>query len=259
MIHGRARQVAFASSRKIGGSTLALCPTPRGPRTRVAKEPSAQLRAAGQRRQQTLEDGGMQTIAAVAVTAACTALAVLFIRRRPQRIPPAWVTDILSDRKLSIDEWQNGAVWRQVNGWVGTDYAHGEEAAVHIAGYALSTTPAGFSKLTGAVHFGPGAESHKGLCHGGSMCTVMDDVIGWVGFCVSGQCKPWSGFTVQVNTALQAPITVGSWLKVDAEIYEVERRKVKIRAALTAPATAGTVEVVHCTGEGLFVLKKEAI
>ena len=150
-------------------------------------------------------------------------------------------------------------MWRQVNGWVGTDYAHGEEAAVHIAGYALSTTPAGFSKLTGAVHFGPGAESHKGLCHGGAMCTVMDDIIGWVGFCVSGQCKPWSGFTVQVNTTLQAPITVGSWLKVDAEIYEVERRKVKIRAALTAPATAGTVEVVHCTGEGLFVLKKEAI
>jgi acyl-coenzyme A thioesterase PaaI-like protein len=205
----------------------------------------------------------MQTIAAVAVTAACTALAFfcLIRRRRPQRIPPAWVTDLLSDadRKLSLDEWENGAVWRQDNGWVGTDYAHGEEAAVHIAGYALSTTPAGFSKLTGAVHFGPGAESHKGLCHGGSMCTVMDDVIGWVGFCVSGQCKPWSGFTVQVNTTLQAPITVGSWLKVDAEIYEVERRKVKIRAALTAPATAGTVEVVHCTGEGLFVLKKEAV
>lgn len=203
-----------------------------------------------------------ETIAAVAVTAACTALAFfLSRRRRPRRIPPAWVTDLLSDadRKLSLDEWENGAVWRQDNGWVGTDYAHGEEAAVHIAGYALSTTPAGFSKLTGAVHFGPGAESHKGLCHGGAMCTVMDDVIGWVGFCVSGQCKPWSGFTVQVNTALQAPITVGSWLKVDAEIYEVERRKVKIRAALTAPATAGTVEVVHCTGEGLFVLKKEAV
>ena len=86
----------------------------------------------------------------------------------------------------------------------------------------------------------------------------MDDVIGWVGFCVTGKCKPWSGFTVQVNTSLQAPITVGSWLKVEGEIYEVERRKVKIRASLTAPSTAGALEVVHCTAEGLFVVKKDA-
>jgi hypothetical protein len=27
----------------------------------------------------------------------------------------------------------------------------------------------------------------------------MDDAIGWMGFCVSGSCRPWSGYTVQVG------------------------------------------------------------
>lgn len=39
---------------------------------------------------------------------------------------------------------------------------------------------------------------YTGLCHGGSFCALMDDAIGWMGFCVSGAVKPWSGYTVQV-------------------------------------------------------------
>ena len=145
-----------------------------------------------------------------------------------------------------------------LSGWMGTDYAHNSEGrAVFISGYALGKTAKGHAKLIGAVHFGQDAESHKGLCHGGTMCTVMDDVIGWAGFCVSGRCIPWSGFTVQVNTALQAPVAVGSWLRVEGSIYEVERRKVRVRASLKTPSEAAQPEVVHCTAEGLFVVKKE--
>ena len=40
------------------------------------------------------------------------------------------------------------------------------------------------------------------------MTALMDDVIGWCGFCAEGTCKPWCGFTVQVDTSLKAPIKV---------------------------------------------------
>ena len=127
---------------------------------------------------------------------------------------------------------------------------------MRIIGYALTGSGVG-TRLQGAALFTPNAESHKGLCHGGTMCAVMDDVIGWVGFCVSGACLPWSGFTVKVNTNLQAPVKVGSWLRVEGEITAVERRKVHVRASLVAPAVDGQPEeVVHCVAEGLFVVKK---
>ena len=50
---------------------------------------------------------------------------------------------------------------------------------------------------------------------------------------------------------------VGSWLRVEGEVSRREgARKVWVTARLVAPAAAGGDEVVHCTAEGLFVLKK---
>jgi len=199
------------------------------------------------------------------LTASVGMAAMLFValeaarRRRRRSAVPSWFTELQKSGQyelLRIDEWERGWIWRLANGWLGTDYVHGVDAAVHVAGYLLGKTPEGHAKLIGAVHFGPGAESHKTLCHGGTMCAAMDDAMGWVGFCVSGRCQPWSGFTVQVNTSLQAPIAVGSWLRLEGEIYGVERRKVRVRATLTAPAVDGADAVTHCTGDGLFVVKK---
>ena len=206
------------------------------------------------------------TAAGVATAGIATAVIwyVQYMRkrhRRASRMPPPWFQDLIGGGEfdaLCIPEWDNSTAWRRSNGWVGTDYAHSADGAVYIAGYGLGKTTEGQPKLVGAVHFGTGAESHRGLCHGGTMCTIMDDVIGWTGFCVGGTCKPWSGFTVQINTKLQAPIEVGSWLRVEGEIIGVERRKVSVRASLTSPATTtGGEPVVHCTAEGLFVMKKE--
>ena len=199
---------------------------------------------------------------AIAIAGASAIAYYLLQKRRKRGGIPSWYASATAGMSpLRIDEWENGWVWRLSNGWVGTDYAHGPDAAVHIAGYGLSTGEGGGigTRLVGAVHFGKGAESHKGLCHGGTMCTIMDDVIGWTGFCVSGVCKPWCGFTVQVDTNLQCPVTVGSWLRVEGVITAVERRKVRVRASLVAPATSPEgKEVVHCTAEGLFIVKKEA-
>ena len=110
------------------------------------------------------------------------------------------------------------------------------------------------------------------------MTAIMDDVIGWTGFCVTGACIPWCGFTVQVrvplprathllcmvllaslltyasfasslppqvNTSLKAPVVVNSWLRVEGEITAVERRKVHVSARLV-----GMQQIDHEAGEG---------
>jgi len=130
--------------------------------------------------------------------------------RTARSTPPTWWSDATTDQtvtSLKIDEWERGPDWRKANGWLGTDYIHGLDAAVHVPGYLLEATRGGVL-LVGAAHFGAGAESHQGLCHGGAMTALMDDAIGWCGFCVSGTCEPWSGFTVQIDTSLKAPVQV---------------------------------------------------
>ena len=115
------------------------------------------------------------------------------------------------------------------------------------------------TKLRGIVHYTKAAESHKGYCHGGSMTSVMDDVIGWTGFCASGQCLPWSGFTVQVNTKLQKPIEVGSVLMVQCWIEAVERRKVFVKAELIDPALTNEENgerCIHAQADGVIILNR---
>ena len=107
--------------------------------------------------------------------------------------------------------------------------------------------------LTGICHFTPRAESHPGYCHGGSMCSVLDDVIGWVAFLTTGKCNPWSGFTVQINTNLCKPIAVHSILQVQAKIVNVERRKVSVQASISDPAGE---DIVHATGDGLVIINR---
>jgi acyl-coenzyme A thioesterase PaaI-like protein len=148
--------------------------------------------------------------------------------------------------------------YRTIHGWKGHDLLHGVNAAVRIWDYYFSSHPGGGvgTTLTGIVEFTPRAESHAGYCHGGSMCSVMDDVMGWCGFLVTGQCRPWSGYTVQVNTSLQTPIPVGAFLVVVGTITHVERRKVSIEAKLMDTSRGDDEMVVHATGQGLVIVNK---
>jgi predicted thioesterase len=80
----------------------------------------------------------------------------------------------------------------------------------------------------------------------------MDDIIGWCAMFVTGACHPWSGYTVQVNTALRRPIPVGTFLLAKATIVSVERRKVSIKAVILDP----DMDSLHAEGEGLVVMNK---
>jgi acyl-coenzyme A thioesterase PaaI-like protein len=131
--------------------------------------------------------------------------------------------------------------------WKGRDMVHDRDAPVRITDYYVrypsrSAGAAGGTGtvLTGLVHFTDRAESHAGLCHGGAVCAVLDDVVGWTAFCATGTVVPWSGFTVQVNVKLQRPVPVGSaaLLRVQGRIARVERRKVFVRARLLLARSA---------------------
>ena len=146
---------------------------------------------------------------------------------------------------------------------------HGKNAAVRVLDYfveygngdGLQGYASGGigTKLTGVVYYSPRAESHKGYCHGGSMCSLMDDIIGWCGFVTTGKCVPWSGYTVQINTALRQPIKVGSFLVASATITKIERRKVWIQASLFDPEAEGDSNVIHAEGDGLVILNAGAL
>lgn len=139
----------------------------------------------------------------------------------------------------------------------------GDEGETSTGSITVDTTTGAI--LTGIVHFTSRAESHKGYCHGGSMCSIMDDIIGWTGFCASGRCLPWSGYTVQVNTKLMKPVPVGRVLLVECRIVRVEGRKVFVGAKLVDPTGDVSVmeegdrvsgAVVYAEADGLVILNR---
>jgi acyl-coenzyme A thioesterase PaaI-like protein len=201
---------------------------------------------------------------------------------------PDWVEQQRHEwgEKVHVSEWEaddddmdandGGGSYRAKNGWLGRDLIHDQHAPVRITEYhvhygdgagvdGLSTGGIG-TKLTGVVQFTRRAESHRGYCHGGSMCSVMDDAVGWCGFMVTGKVMPWSGFTVQINTSLKKPIPVNATLLVTALVTKIERRKVSIHVELIDPQHKSNDEsneddrdvgtVVHATAEGLVVINR---
>lgn len=179
--------------------------------------------------------------------------------------------------RLNILEWEGSNstgdqddvdTYRQQNGWKGSDLVHSISSPVRILEYRVqypSTYPDSSDSharggqgttLCGIVHFTQKAESHQGFCHGGSMTSIMDDAIGWIGFCAAGECKPWSGFTVQINTSLVKPVLVGQVLMLKIKIEKVERRKVFSSAELVDPGIDGEEDVVYARGDGLVIVNR---
>lgn len=183
---------------------------------------------------------------------------------------PAWFDELKSVsgvKLVKVPEWEENS-WRNgEGGFHGHDFCHSVLSAVRVLDYVVlpPESTQGFPKLVGAVYFSPRAESHRGLCHGGSMCAIMDDVMGWCGFCSSVKRKerggdfaivPWNGYTVQVNTALRKSVRIGSILRLEASVTRKEgARKHWIAARLFDPETLE----VFCEGEGLFLLNKEEV
>lgn len=112
---------------------------------------------------------------------------------------PAWLQPLFADasqRRLLFREWED-LDWRVAAGWRGRDLIHDPTGrAVRVMAYFWNAEE---QALTGIVHFGPDAESHRGLCHGGAMTSLMDDLCGHIAFLPNkpGAAAPWCGCTAQ--------------------------------------------------------------
>jgi hypothetical protein len=76
--------------------------------------------------------------------------------------------------KICLREWED-IEWRRANGWIGNDFCHNisssgssssSSAAIRILNYYVDAATQ--TQMVGVVFFGPDAESHRGLCHGGT-------------------------------------------------------------------------------------------
>lgn len=199
-------------------------------------------------------------------------------------VVPEWDDFFPDDTANGEEEAYCGEEFRKTNGWKGTDLIHHKSSAIRVLEYRLHhhipPTPTetetemndtnldsvpnqiytvGSTTLTGIVHFTKNAESHKNHCHGGSMTSVFDDIIGWTGFCCTGKIIEWSGFTVQVNTKLKYPIKVDSVLKITCTVTRIEKnRKVFMTAKLFDP-DVDEGERIHGECEGLVILNRGVI
>ena len=137
-----------------------------------------------------------------------------------------------NQQRVLFREWEDIA-WRERSGWKGRDLIHDPNGRAVVVRAYFWNGPT--QTLTGIVSFGPDAESHRGLCHGGAMTSLMDDLCGHIAFFAGA--GPWCGATVQVDCKLCKPVTVGAVLKLVGTIERRDekngRQKVHIRATLT--------------------------
>ena len=171
---------------------------------------------------------------------------------------PLWFQTIKQSKTgivdIYVEEWENEDKRSQL-GFSGTDYLHSKHSAVRVLTYFLSTQNSRVT-LHGLVQTTQAAESHRGFCHGGVMCAIMDDAIGWMGFSESGTVLPWSGFTAQINTSLRKPLPVCQFAYVEASVERQEgSRKLWINARLSSPALdrPDCEEILYCEATGLFL------
>lgn len=184
---------------------------------------------------------------------------------------PDWYETIKqSQNALVVVEYRDED--RQINGdgLCTTNFMHSSSRApCRVLEYCLlppesdtTTTESNhaYPRLIGCAYFTEAAEGHKGLVHGGALCALMDDAIGWMGFCSDTKAgpRPWSGFTVQVDTTLKKSVKVGSCLQLEAWVERREGpRKVWVGCRLVDPSSP--TETIHCTAKGLFLLSPEYI
>ena len=163
-----------------------------------------------------------------------------------------WLAPLLYEERYSrlqkVDdlyrEWTDPA-WRRRRGFLGEDFIHSRSSqGPRILRYFFD--PATLT-LIGVVKFGPNSESHAGLCHGGSMCAVLDDVCGHTAF-ISNRTGNWSGATIKVACSLKKPVRIGQVLKVWGRVRERSGRKSFIEGGLVAEDNA-----VHATLDGITV------
>lgn len=149
--------------------------------------------------------------------------------------------------EVTLREWED-TTWRRSKGWKGHDLCHNPAGrGVVVLKYFFHS---GTRELVGFAHFGEDCESHRGLCHGGAMCALLDDFCGHCAFIDSD--APWNGATVQVNCKLRKPVPVGKILKIVGKVNRRQGKKVFVEATLRGSAE-GEDDEVYAVLDGLSI------
>ncbi|KAL3924110.1 MAG: hypothetical protein SGPRY_004012 [Prymnesium sp.] len=167
---------------------------------------------------------------------------------------PSWLRGLFFDpsiQRVLLREWED-LEWRRRSGWHGSDLIHDPYgSAVRVLAYFWSAST---MTLVGIVHFGAAAESHRGLCHGGAMTSLMDDFCGHICFIAGG--APWCGATVQVNCKLMKPVCIGDTHKIIGRIDKQETKdkngKLSTKVFITAELV-GEHDHTFASLEGLSI------
>ncbi len=169
-----------------------------------------------------------------------------------QTIP--WCNDILSDPEFTVR-----ARPREYN------ETTTEEALFNQTLNTSSTTQAFLSLLRRTtqdstvdevrtlLHLGSGLNSHPGLCHGGIIATVMDEIMG-VLLAVNRNWVQSATATAYLNTRYLKPVRTPQAVLVTARFTRVEGRKYFLHAELV-----NGEEEVLAEAEALFVKLKTVL
>ena len=80
---------------------------------------------------------------------------------------------------------------------------------------------------------GPGAEGHRGLCHGGFLAAVLDNSLGITSFAHMRSLGSWKNqATAKMTVEYRAPVRVPGPLVVESKVEKREGRKIFLRAEI---------------------------
>ena len=110
--------------------------------------------------------------------------------------------------------------------------------------------------LIALIHLGPGLAGHPGVCHGGVLSTVLDEVMGTLVFHYAGKNSP-GHVTASLTVDYVKPVAVPGVIMVRAEQESSEGRKTRVSAEVTgiphgSEDQDGT-ECVCARGKALFI------
>lgn len=100
-------------------------------------------------------------------------------------------------------------------------------------------------ELLAIATFGPKAEGHGGLAHGGALLTLLDDAM--------GTCAWLAGavvVTARLETDFRRPILLGTPVEARCRVTRSEGRKVWVHCEVVSAAG------VHVEAEGLWVQRR---
>ena len=112
--------------------------------------------------------------------------------------------------------------------------------------------------MTALLEFGPDLAGHLGICHGGVLSTVLDEVMGTLAILYCGSNEKGI-FTANLTVDFRKPVPAPGMVLVRARIERREGRKIFAAAdVIGVPYGVHDGKEAHLTqGRGLFIMAKD--